>query len=105
MHRESLPERGGMLFVYPEEQPVAMWMKNTLIPLDMIFINPQREIIRIKHQALPGDLAPVPSGGPVSYVLELAGGTAAAYHLRAGNRVTIPLSQPEHQAEAGKGAE
>lgn len=77
MFRTSLPENGGMLFPFPKPRIGSFWMKNTLIPLDMIFVRADGSIDRIAENTIPESLEPVVSGGEVSAVLELAGGTAA----------------------------
>jgi uncharacterized protein len=87
MYRQSLPSNGGMLFLYPTEQPVAFWMKNTLIPLDMLFLDAEGDIIRIAHNTVPFDETPVESGVPVKAVLEVKGGTASALGIKEGDRV------------------
>lgn len=77
MFRTSLPENGGMLFPFAKPKYASFWMKNTLIPLDMVFIRTDGSIDRIAENTIPENLEPVVSGGEVSAVLELAGGTAA----------------------------
>jgi len=87
MFRVELPPDHGMLFDFHDEQPVAFWMKNTLIPLDMLFIRADGRIANIRERTKPGDLSPQPSDGPVRAVLELAGGQAAARGIHPGDRV------------------
>ncbi|KQZ69462.1 hypothetical protein ASE06_01170 [Sphingopyxis sp. Root214] len=77
MFRTSLPEGGGMIFPFKKPRIGSFWMKNTLIPLDMFFIRADGSIDRIAENTIPESLEPVVSGGEVSAVLELAGGTAA----------------------------
>lgn len=77
MFRTSLPADGGMIFPFEKPRIGSFWMKNTLIPLDMIFIRADGSIDRIAENTIPESLEPVVSGGDVSAVLELAGGTAA----------------------------
>jgi uncharacterized membrane protein (UPF0127 family) len=77
MFRESLPQFSGMLFVYETPQPVAFWMRNTLIPLDMLFFDAEGRLVSIKHDAQPLDETPVPGGEAIRYVLEINGGLAA----------------------------
>lgn len=90
MFREFLPPLGGMIFVFHPAEDVAMWMKNTLIPLDMLFIAPDNRIIHIHENAKPHDLTPLPSGGITRYVIELRGGTAAKYGINTGDYIKIP---------------
>lgn len=91
MYRPHLPERHGMLFDFGETRDVAMWMKNTLIPLDMLFIRADGQIARIEANAAPHSLTIRTSGGPVRAVLELAGGEAARAGIRVGDRLVHPL--------------
>ena len=86
MFRGSLPGNEGMVFPFEPPQEVSFWMKNTLIPLDMIFIRPDGRIGRITT-AKALDLTPVPSGEPISAVLEIRGGRAAELGIRAGDAV------------------
>lgn len=81
MFRTSLPVDGGMIFLFEKPRIGSFWMKNTLIPLDMIFIRADGSIDRIAENTIPESLEPVVSGGEVSAVLELAGGTAARLDL------------------------
>jgi len=77
MHRTSLPANGGMIFPFANPKFASFWMKNTFIPLDIIFIRADGSIDRIAENTIPESLEPVVSGGEVAAVLELAGGTAA----------------------------
>ena len=90
MFRTAVPADGGMLFVFPTAQPEPFWMKNTLVPLDMVFINPDGTIRAIAENTVPFSLAPVDSGGPVLAVLELQGGLTAKENIAVGDRVTAP---------------
>jgi uncharacterized membrane protein (UPF0127 family) len=87
MFRKSLAANGGMLFIYPGEQPVSFWMKNTLIPLDMLFVREDGSIAHIAHNAIPHDETPIDSGAAVKAVLEVNGGTANALGIKEGDRV------------------
>jgi len=84
MFRQSLPPRSGMLFVFDPPQPVAFWMKNTLIPLDMIFVGRSGLVTRVHHGALPGDLTPIEGGDSVFAVLEINAGLAAKFGIGPG---------------------
>ncbi|WP_428632336.1 DUF192 domain-containing protein [Sphingopyxis sp.] len=88
MFRTSLPRDGGMLFPFKKPRFGSFWMKNTLIPLDMIFIRADGSIDRIAENTIPESLEPVVSGGEVSAVLELAGGTAARLGIDETAKVT-----------------
>lgn len=92
-----LPEKGGMLFLFPVSMHAGFWMKNTFIPLDLLFVRQNGTIARIAERARPHDLTPIPSGEPVLAVLELAGGTAAKLGLRPGDRIISAALQPAEQ--------
>ncbi len=91
MGRRSLAENHGMLFVFPRPGTVAFWMKNTPLPLDMIFISDDGTIRRIHENARPFDLTPIPAGPDVLLVLELAGGTARRAGIAEGDVVRSPF--------------
>ena len=90
MFRRSLAPNEGMVFPYSPPQPVAFWMRNTLIPLDMIFVRQDGTIARIAT-AKPLDETPVPAGEPVSMVIEIRGGRAAELGIAEGDKVNPPL--------------
>ena len=87
MFVKSLPGDRGMIFPYEPPQQVAFWMKNTLIPLDIIYIRPNRTIARITR-AKAFDLTPLPSGEPIIGVLEIRGGRAAELGIKEGDRIS-----------------
>lgn len=87
MFRQSLAPDRGMIFPYDPPRPAGFWMKNTLIPLDMVFIGPDRRITAIAENTVPLSLEPVVSPGPVSAVLELAGGRSAELGIKSGDSV------------------
>lgn len=91
MFRRSLEADRGMLFVYDPVQTVSMWMKNTYISLDMLFIAPDGRIRKIVERAEPKSTRAIGSGGPVKAVLELRGGTSDRLDIAAGDRVEHPL--------------
>lgn len=88
MWRTRLAPDAGMLFIYGSEQPVSMWMSNTLIPLDMLFIAADGRIVRIAERAVPRSQEIISSGRPVVQVLELNGGIAAKLGIKPGDRVS-----------------
>ena len=88
MFRQSLAEDGGMIFPMSPPRFASFWMKNTVIPLDMIFIRGDGTIARIASDTIPYSLEPVDSGEPVAAVLELAGGKAAALGIAEDDVVT-----------------
>ncbi|HKN09279.1 MAG TPA: DUF192 domain-containing protein [Pseudomonadota bacterium] len=91
MFRRELPEGQGMLFDFQREQPATFWMKNTYVPLDMIFIRADGTILRIAENTVPLSEALVPSGGPVRAVLEVVAGTARRLGIAPGDRVAHPI--------------
>ena len=80
----------AMIFIYDPPQLVAMWMKNTLLPLDMLFVDAAGCVVRIERDARPGSLDTITSGAPVALVVELKGGTAKALGIASGDRVRRP---------------
>lgn len=91
MNRDEMPENAGMLFLFPAKQPVAFWMKNTLIPLDMIFIDDDGTIKNIHVNAQPHSLDKIWSDGPVKSVLEINGGLSEKLGIAAGDTVVHPF--------------
>jgi uncharacterized membrane protein (UPF0127 family) len=91
MFRRNMPEGQGMLFDFHREQPTSFWMKNTYIPLDMIFIRGDGRILRIAENTVPLSEALVTSGGPVRAVLEVNAGTARKLGIAPGDRVAHPI--------------
>lgn len=85
MFRESLPEENGMLFVYEPPYPATMWMKNTLIPLDMVFVDHTKRIVHIHANAQPHSLTPIGARQDVWAVLELNSGEAEKLGLQKGD--------------------
>lgn len=90
MFRESLAEGAGMLFVYESPRRAQFWMKNTLIPLDMIFADAAGRVTRVHPQAVPGDLTPIDGGDGIVYVLEVNGGLAAQLGIVPGAELRHP---------------
>jgi uncharacterized protein len=91
MYRKELPDGKGMLFDFTPEQEVSMWMKNTFISLDMIFIRADGRILRIAENTEPQSTRIISSGGPAKGVLEVIAGTAKKYGIQPGDRVGHPL--------------
>lgn len=90
MFVDQMATLDGMLFVYERPQPVSFWMKNTLIPLDMLFAAPTGEIMRIHENAIPGDLTAIPGGPGIQMVLEINGGLASRLGIAAGDVMQHP---------------
>ncbi len=86
MYREKLGPDEGMLFVFTESADHAFWMKNTLLPLDMIFIDERHEVVGVIERATPLSTEPRSVGRPSRFVLEVNGGFAAAHGVRVGDR-------------------
>jgi uncharacterized membrane protein (UPF0127 family) len=91
MFRKEVPEGYGMLFDFKQEQPVSMWMKNTLVSLDMIFIKNDGRIARIAENTKVESEDIIGSGQQVRAVLEVVAGTAKKYGIAAGDRVAYPI--------------
>ena len=90
MNRESLGRFSGMLFVYDTPQPVAFWMENTLIPLDMLFFDETGALRRIHENAVPLDRTPIPGGDDIRFVLEINGGLARTLGIEEGAELRHP---------------
>lgn len=91
MHRQFMPADRGMLFDFKQVEPVAMWMQNTYISLDMLFIRADGTVARIAERAEPLSTRTIPSGEPVLSVLELNAGTAEKLGIKPGDKVEHPL--------------
>jgi uncharacterized protein len=91
MFRRELPDGYGMLFDFEREQEIGMWMENTYISLDMLFIRGDGRILRIAENTEPLSRRTIPSGGPVRAVLEVIGGTARKLGIAPGDRVAHPI--------------
>lgn len=98
MYREQLPRFGGMLFVYDAPEPVAFWMKNTLIPLDMLFFDASGRLAAVHENAVPGDLTPIPGGDAIQYVLEINGGAARRLGIVPGAELRHPALDQDKAA-------
>lgn len=94
MFRKTLPASAGMLFIYERPQPVSFWMKNTLVPLDIVFIGPDGRVNGVHANAVPGDLTPIPGPEGTLMVLEIQGGLAARLGLGEGAELRHPAVDP-----------
>lgn len=101
MHVRVLPPDRGMLFLFEQPQPLAFWMKNTYLSLDLIFIDPVGRVLNVAANARPHSLDPIRSEGDAIAVLELLGGTARSIGLRPGDRLTLPTLRTTGGAAAG----
>jgi uncharacterized membrane protein (UPF0127 family) len=91
MNREQVPDGYGMLFDFKQEQQVSMWMKNTLVSLDMIFIRDDGRIARIAERTEVKSEKIISSGAPVRAVLEVVAGTAKKFGIAVGDKVAHPI--------------
>ena len=87
MYRMNMSAEQGMLFIFDKTEPQSFWMKNTFISLDIIYVNEQKEIVSIAKMAQPKSEAPIPSGLPAIYVVEVNGGFCDRYQIKEGNKV------------------
>lgn len=97
MFRRSMDADHGMLFDFGETRRVMMWMKNTYLPLDMLFIDTKGIVRTIRENAVPLSEAIIDSGEPIAFVLELNAGTVKRLHIQPGDRlegVRIPVQKP-----------
>ncbi len=90
MHRESMPKSAGMLFIYDRAQPIGFWMRNTLIPLDMIFMGADGTVHKVHENAVPLDETPIFGGREIQYVLEINGGLARMLGIGPGSELRHP---------------
>jgi len=96
MNRTSLAPFSGMLFVYPKPQSVSFWMRNTLIPLDMIFIDARGVVKSIHENAIPLDETPIFGGDDIQYVFEINGGMAESLGISVGAELRHPSISGEN---------
>ena len=96
MFRRFLAPQSGMLFDYGEMRKAAMWMKNTWVSLDMLFVDAGGQIVNIAHRTVPHSLKHIRSHGPVRAVLEIKGGLAKRLHLKAGDRLRHRMFLPRN---------
>ena len=90
MHRTEMGTSEGMLFVYDQPRSLSFWMRNTLIPLDMLFVDPSGVVTRIHHEAVPLDETPIFGGDGLTHVLEINGGLARAMGIAEGAQLRHP---------------
>lgn len=90
MFRKAMPQNHGMLFLFDKPASITMWMKNTYIPLDMVFIDKNGIIVDIYKNAKPLSLKHITSQQPALYTLELNAGTTDTYNIKAGDKIELP---------------
>jgi len=95
MNRPNLAKSAGMIFVYEHPQKVSFWMENTLIPLDMIFVDSRGTVKRVHHDAIPLDRTPIDGGTDILAVLEINGGFAEMMGINAGSEMQYPAFPAE----------
>lgn len=88
MYRKSMAENHGMLFIFPNESMLQFWMKNTYIPLDIIFLNHKKEIVHIHENAIPQDKTLIRTSVPAMYVLELNAGMTKKLQIKKGDAIS-----------------
>jgi uncharacterized membrane protein (UPF0127 family) len=91
MERDSVPADHGMIFVFPDERELGFWMKNTRIPLDIIYLDANGRVVSV-HQMKPYDRTNVPSDGPAKYAIELNLGQVKTTGVKSGDVLNIPAS-------------
>jgi len=96
MFRETLLADHGMLFLFPDEAERSFWMRNTILPLDIIYVSKTGQVVSIQKNAIPYDKTPLPSYGEAAAVLEINGGLSDQLGIRPGDRI-------EHRFFDGKG--
>jgi uncharacterized membrane protein (UPF0127 family) len=94
MYRQELPEFHGMLFLFPYEGKLSFWMKNTPLPLDILFINRARTIVGIAQNTIPFSENLLPSQQPAQFVLEVRGGFCQRYGIAIGDQIELPKNLP-----------
>ncbi|MCF8240709.1 MAG: DUF192 domain-containing protein [Melioribacteraceae bacterium] len=92
MYRDKMKENQGMLFVFPVEEPQSFWMKNTVLSLDMIFVNSKREIVKIHKSTTPYSMQSYPSERPATYVVEVIGGFCEKFGIEEGFKINWRLN-------------
>lgn len=98
MFRESLPRSAGMLFIYERPQTASFWMRNTLIPLDLIFMDASGTVRSVHPDARPHDETPIPGGDDILAVLEINGGLASRLGIGEGSVMQSPLLESSNAA-------
>ena len=89
MYRPTMKPYRGMLFIFEDEAPRSFYMKNTEIPLDIIFLDAQQKVVNIQKNAKPFNQGSLPSEGPAKYVLEVNGGLADSWNLSKGDSIAF----------------
>jgi len=93
MYRRSMADSCGMLFIFKDEEAQSFWMKNTYIPLDIIYVGANKEIVSIAADCPPLSEASIPSEGKAKYVVEINGGNAAKLGLKKGDKIDFTIDK------------
>lgn len=88
MYRKHLEKNHGMLFIFPKTMSISMWMKNTFIPLDIIFLDENFKVIKVHRNAIPHDTSSLIKSDNTKYVMELNAGEAALHNIKIGDKLT-----------------
>lgn len=91
MYRDHMDKKQGMLFIFPDERPRSFYMKNTHIPLDIIYINSNKKVVSIQKNAKPFDETSLPSEGAAKYVLEINSGLADTWNIETGDTLDFSI--------------
>jgi len=91
MYRDHMDKKQGMLFIFPDERPRSFYMKNTHIPLDIIYINSNKKVVSIQENAKPFDETSLPSEGAAKYVLEINSGLSNTWNIEPGDHVEFSI--------------
>lgn len=89
MYRKSMDDEKGMLFIFQREEPQSFWMKNTIIPLDIMYVNSKKEIVKIHKNTTPFSESSLPSEKPATYVVEVSGGFTDRYGVKEGDIISF----------------
>lgn len=93
MHRSQMADTAGMLFIYNKAEPLSFWMKNTKIPLDIIYVDDNKEIVMIYKGMAPYSTEPVPSYKDAQYVIEVNGGYTTEHNIKEGDHIDFEILQ------------
>jgi len=104
MWRSRLDSDAGMLFVFPEMRMLAFWMKNTPLPLDIIYIDAEGRVVSVAESTTPYSEKSLPSAGPAQYVLEVNAGFAKEHGIGPGTRVELPADIQTRAAASDSGS-
>ncbi len=89
MYRKSMDDNRGMFFIFNKEEPQSFWMKNTIMPLDIMYVNLANEIVKIHKNTVPFSESSIPSGKPATYVVEVAAGFTDRYGIAEGDLISF----------------